>query len=192
MTSGSVRSRNRSTAAWSLEAYRWKGAPRGQRSASVFETSSTLPEGVAGITESKNASGRTSPGCAPCRGAAREGLALRGEVGLEGTAERYAAYLCQSPSALASFDRINSIQPLLSTRGSLLPGIRELDLGQRAPSAVRGHRGRARHMANIKPQRVLSDLHALATFGTYKTGVHRPTLSASDIAARAMVRVPDA
>ncbi|RPI46826.1 MAG: M20/M25/M40 family metallo-hydrolase, partial [Hyphomicrobiaceae bacterium] len=39
-------------------------------------------------------------------------------------------------------------------------------------------------MANIKPQRVLADLHALATFGTYKTGVHRPTLSASDIAAR--------
>src|SRR5262245_60585021 len=39
-------------------------------------------------------------------------------------------------------------------------------------------------MANIKPQRVLSDLRALATFGTYKTGVHRPTLSASDIAAR--------
>src|SRR5215470_12660304 len=43
---------------------------------------------------------------------------------------------------------------------------------------------RARRMANIKPQRVLSDSKALATFGTYKTGVHRPTLSASDIAAR--------
>src|SRR5262245_23257914 len=39
-------------------------------------------------------------------------------------------------------------------------------------------------MANIKPQRVLSDLDALATFGAYKTGVHRPTRSASDIAAR--------
>src|SRR5262245_48930642 len=39
-------------------------------------------------------------------------------------------------------------------------------------------------MANIKPQRVLSDLKTLATFGTYKTGVHRPTLSAADIAAR--------
>jgi beta-ureidopropionase / N-carbamoyl-L-amino-acid hydrolase len=39
-------------------------------------------------------------------------------------------------------------------------------------------------MANIKPERVLSDLHALANFGTYKTGVHRPTLSVSDIAAR--------
>src|SRR5690349_16490485 len=39
-------------------------------------------------------------------------------------------------------------------------------------------------MANIKPQRVLSDLRTLATFGTYKTGVHRPTLSAADIAAR--------
>ena len=39
-------------------------------------------------------------------------------------------------------------------------------------------------MANIKPQRVLSDLRTLATFGSYKSGVHRPTLSASDIAAR--------
>jgi beta-ureidopropionase / N-carbamoyl-L-amino-acid hydrolase len=39
-------------------------------------------------------------------------------------------------------------------------------------------------MANIKPQRVLSDLRTLATFGSYKTGVHRPTLSAADIAAR--------
>jgi beta-ureidopropionase / N-carbamoyl-L-amino-acid hydrolase len=39
-------------------------------------------------------------------------------------------------------------------------------------------------MANIKPQRVLSDLRTLATFGAYRTGVHRPTLSAPDIAAR--------
>src|SRR5262245_16125278 len=39
-------------------------------------------------------------------------------------------------------------------------------------------------MAKIKPQRVLSDLHSLATFGAYRTGVHRPTLSAADIAAR--------
>ena len=39
-------------------------------------------------------------------------------------------------------------------------------------------------MADIKPERVLSDLRTLATFGAYKTGVHRPTLSADDIAAR--------
>jgi N-carbamoyl-L-amino-acid hydrolase len=39
-------------------------------------------------------------------------------------------------------------------------------------------------MAEIQPQRVLSDLRTLATFGAYKTGVHRPTLSAPDIAAR--------
>ena len=39
-------------------------------------------------------------------------------------------------------------------------------------------------MANIEPQRVLSDLRTLATFGAYKTGVHRPTLSDPDIAAR--------
>src|SRR5215471_16936800 len=39
-------------------------------------------------------------------------------------------------------------------------------------------------MANIKPERVLSDLRTLSTFGTYRTGVHRPTLSAADIAAR--------
>jgi N-carbamoyl-L-amino-acid hydrolase len=39
-------------------------------------------------------------------------------------------------------------------------------------------------MAEIKPERVLSDLRTLATFGAYKTGVHRPTLSAQDVAAR--------
>jgi N-carbamoyl-L-amino-acid hydrolase len=39
-------------------------------------------------------------------------------------------------------------------------------------------------MPRINPERVLSDLRSLATFGTYKTGVHRPTLSDQDIAAR--------
>jgi beta-ureidopropionase / N-carbamoyl-L-amino-acid hydrolase len=39
-------------------------------------------------------------------------------------------------------------------------------------------------MPKINPQRVLSDLRTLATFGAYKTGVHRPTLSDQDIAAR--------
>ncbi len=39
-------------------------------------------------------------------------------------------------------------------------------------------------MPQINPQRVLSDLRTLATFGAYKTGVHRPTLSKEDIAAR--------
>jgi beta-ureidopropionase / N-carbamoyl-L-amino-acid hydrolase len=39
-------------------------------------------------------------------------------------------------------------------------------------------------MATIKPERLLADLRTLATFGAYKTGVHRPTLSAQDIAAR--------
>ena len=39
-------------------------------------------------------------------------------------------------------------------------------------------------MATIKPERVLSDLRTLAAFGAYKTGVHRPTLSPQDIAAR--------
>ena len=39
-------------------------------------------------------------------------------------------------------------------------------------------------MADIKPERVLSDLRTLATFGAYKTGVHRPTLSEQDVAAR--------
>jgi N-carbamoyl-L-amino-acid hydrolase len=39
-------------------------------------------------------------------------------------------------------------------------------------------------MATIKPERLLSDLRSLAAFGAYKTGVHRPTLSAQDIAAR--------
>src|SRR5436189_5497258 len=39
-------------------------------------------------------------------------------------------------------------------------------------------------MPRINPERVLSDLRTLATFGAYKTGVHRPTLSEQDIAAR--------
>ena len=39
-------------------------------------------------------------------------------------------------------------------------------------------------MPAIKPDRLLGDLYKLRTFGTYKTGVHRPTLSAQDIAAR--------
>src|SRR5436305_15122122 len=37
----------------------------------------------------------------------------------------------------------------------------------------------------IKPDRLLADLHKLRTFGTYKTGVHRPTSSPEDIASRA-------
>ena len=39
-------------------------------------------------------------------------------------------------------------------------------------------------MPRINPTRVLSDLRTLAKFGAYKTGVHRPTLSEQDIAAR--------
>ena len=39
-------------------------------------------------------------------------------------------------------------------------------------------------MVEIQPERVLSDLRTLATFGAYKSGVHRPTLSKQDIAAR--------
>src|SRR3954462_955411 len=39
-------------------------------------------------------------------------------------------------------------------------------------------------MPAIKPDRVLGDLTKLRSFGTYKTGVHRPTLSPEDIAAR--------
>ena len=39
-------------------------------------------------------------------------------------------------------------------------------------------------MPIIKPDRVLGDLYKLRSFGTYKTGVHRPTLSAEDVAAR--------
>src|ERR1044071_3067481 len=40
-------------------------------------------------------------------------------------------------------------------------------------------------MPAIKPDRLLADLTKLRTFGAYKTGVHRPTYSADDIAARA-------
>ncbi|BAT57979.1 putative hydrolase [Variibacter gotjawalensis] len=39
-------------------------------------------------------------------------------------------------------------------------------------------------MPAIKPDRVLADLYKLRTFGEYKTGVHRPTFSDVDIAAR--------
>jgi len=36
----------------------------------------------------------------------------------------------------------------------------------------------------INPERLLADLYKLRTFGTYKTGVHRPTFSPEDVAAR--------
>src|SRR5918997_2631416 len=39
-------------------------------------------------------------------------------------------------------------------------------------------------MPSIDPDRVLADLRTLATFGAYKTGVHRPTFSPQDIEAR--------
>jgi N-carbamoyl-L-amino-acid hydrolase len=49
-------------------------------------------------------------------------------------------------------------------------------------------------MATIDADRVLADLRELATFGAYKTGVHRPTFSDDDIAARRwfMRRLEDA
>src|SRR5438876_3405917 len=39
-------------------------------------------------------------------------------------------------------------------------------------------------MPAIKPDRLLGDLYQLRSFGTYKTGVHRPTFSPEDIASR--------
>jgi beta-ureidopropionase / N-carbamoyl-L-amino-acid hydrolase len=39
-------------------------------------------------------------------------------------------------------------------------------------------------MPSINPERVLTDLYTLRRFGTYKSGVHRPTLSQEDIASR--------
>jgi N-carbamoyl-L-amino-acid hydrolase len=39
-------------------------------------------------------------------------------------------------------------------------------------------------MPAIKPDRLLGDLYKLRSFGTYKTGVHRPTFSPEDIASR--------
>jgi N-carbamoyl-L-amino-acid hydrolase len=37
---------------------------------------------------------------------------------------------------------------------------------------------------SIDPERLLGDLYKLRTFGTYKTGVHRPTFSPDDLIAR--------
>ncbi len=39
-------------------------------------------------------------------------------------------------------------------------------------------------MPNINPQRLMADLRALAEIGKYKTGVHRPALSADDMRGR--------
>jgi N-carbamoyl-L-amino-acid hydrolase len=39
-------------------------------------------------------------------------------------------------------------------------------------------------MAEINPARLLSDLRTLSRFGAYRSGVHRPTLSEEDVAAR--------
>src|SRR4051812_17346352 len=57
-----------------------------------------------------------------------------------------------------------------------------MDSGLR-PSAGPGMTARV-NMPAIKPDRVLGDLTKLRSFGTYKTGVHRPTLSPEDISAR--------
>lgn len=43
-------------------------------------------------------------------------------------------------------------------------------------------------MPIIDPGRVLADLRTLATFGAYKTGVHRPTFSREDVEARCWFR----
>jgi len=40
----------------------------------------------------------------------------------------------------------------------------------------------------IRPDRLIGDLHALAEFGKYQTGVHRPAFSSEDIAAREWLR----
>jgi beta-ureidopropionase / N-carbamoyl-L-amino-acid hydrolase len=42
-------------------------------------------------------------------------------------------------------------------------------------------------MPAIDPSRLLGDLRRLAEFGRYKTGVHRPTYSPEDVAARAWI-----
>jgi len=49
-------------------------------------------------------------------------------------------------------------------------------------------------MPAIDPDRLLGDLRRLAEFGRYRTGVHRPTYSADDVAARAWLaeRMADA
>ena len=39
-------------------------------------------------------------------------------------------------------------------------------------------------MPAINPERLLGDLYALRKIGTYKTGVHRPTLSPADVVSR--------
>jgi beta-ureidopropionase / N-carbamoyl-L-amino-acid hydrolase len=39
-------------------------------------------------------------------------------------------------------------------------------------------------MPAINPERLLGDLYKLRTFGVYKTGVHRPSLSPEDVASR--------
>jgi beta-ureidopropionase / N-carbamoyl-L-amino-acid hydrolase len=39
-------------------------------------------------------------------------------------------------------------------------------------------------MPKIQAERLIGDLRRLSEFGRYKTGVHRPTYSAEDMAAR--------
>ena len=43
-------------------------------------------------------------------------------------------------------------------------------------------------MLHANTQRVLDDLYHLRSIGAYKTGVHRPTLSADDMIARPVAR----
>src|SRR5579863_833446 len=59
--------------------------------------------------------------------------------------------------------------------------------GQRAGSGLirrQVWRGRRAPMPRTDGERVVADLKRLAEFGRYKTGVHRPTYSAEDVASR--------
>src|SRR5207248_11349311 len=54
----------------------------------------------------------------------------------------------------------------------------------RGINSLTGSGVRSVQMPQTDGERVLADLKRLADFGRYKTGVHRPTYSAEDVASR--------
>jgi hypothetical protein len=60
----------------------------------------------------------------------RKALALRREVRREGLAKRDCVFVCLASSAIARFDWIDAVLPLLATLRSLLSGFGELDFGE--------------------------------------------------------------
>ena len=128
MTSGSVRCRSRSGQLGPPRPIGGKARLGARRSASVFETSSTLPEGVAGIRIENASWPPIARVCAmPWSRSRRPRASWQSRS--RSPAERYGAYLCISERSRVL--RSDQFHPAVAV-GTWQPSVCELDLGQRA------------------------------------------------------------